>query len=352
MQGKYVLVFAMGIAAPACGGAESTTSEPIFGSLHAAVEVSEVDNDVTAILFTVVAADQGCDGEAITSELVPLEAEALSASLGGSGTHAFADGFFVLEPGDYRICATPLVGDASSPVCGSAEAQATVAPNETTELVLVSQCEAVDNGGLDVVVTLNDAPVVTDLTFTPSKFITVCESLTASATASDPNADELTYDWSIVSGPDGASLSGSGASATFAGAAGSYSLQLTVSDGYGGSGRLTFPVHVADSTCVVPDEVQALFTQNCGPCHISGRSGGLGLADAVSSYAGLVNQASSAAACVARVRVAPGDPAASYLIAKLRGAPDICGTPMPRNAPQLADADLAAIEAWITSLPH
>lgn len=51
------------------------------------------------------------------------------------------------------------------------------------------------------------------------------------------------------------------------------------------------------------------------------------------------------------VRVKPGDPAGSYLIKKLRGAPGIKGDRMPRGAKPLAESEIAAIEAWIKSLP-
>jgi hypothetical protein len=51
------------------------------------------------------------------------------------------------------------------------------------------------------------------------------------------------------------------------------------------------------------------------------------------------------------LRVKPGDPANSYLMRKLRGAPGIKGERMPRGAKPLAPAEIAVIEAWIKSLP-
>jgi hypothetical protein len=53
-----------------------------------------------------------------------------------------------------------------------------------------------------------------------------------------------------------------------------------------------------------------------------------------------------------RVRVIAGDPAGSYLIAKLRNIPPICGVQMPRNRPPLPEEEIATIEAWIAGLPH
>jgi len=53
-----------------------------------------------------------------------------------------------------------------------------------------------------------------------------------------------------------------------------------------------------------------------------------------------------------QVLVAAGEPAASYLIAKLRNSAGICGAPMPRNRPALSEEQIQLIEAWIGALPH
>jgi len=51
------------------------------------------------------------------------------------------------------------------------------------------------------------------------------------------------------------------------------------------------------------------------------------------------------------LRVKPGDPANSYIIKKLRGAPDIKGDRMPRDSRPLTAQEISAFEAWIKSLP-
>ena len=51
------------------------------------------------------------------------------------------------------------------------------------------------------------------------------------------------------------------------------------------------------------------------------------------------------------LRVKPGDPAGSYLIKKLRGAPDIKGDRMPRGGRPLSEQEIATFEAWVKSLP-
>jgi hypothetical protein len=65
----------------------------------------------------------------------------------------------------------------------------------------------------------------------------------------------------------------------------------------------------------------------------------------------MVSKPVRSAACASALLVAPQDPANSYLIAKLRALPGICGTPMPRNAPPLPEQEIAAIESWIAALP-
>jgi hypothetical protein len=47
------------------------------------------------------------------------------------------------------------------------------------------------------------------------------------------------------------------------------------------------------------------------------------------------------------LRVAPGDPANSYLIQKLEGRSDISGVRMPILGPYLTDGQLASIRRWI-----
>jgi hypothetical protein len=353
MRSKFVsgcVVLSCGLVAWGCGDDPATGEAS--GTLRAAVELSEVSHDVTAVRIDVVGAGEACDASPLASETVSLEGEALPNSLTGSGTHAFGDGFFVLPVGAYRACATPLVFDAPSTECGVAESDVDVSAGSSAEVVLISQCLGEGNGGADVVVSLNDSPVITEVALDPSKFISVCESLQMNATATDANGDDLTYTWSVTSGTDAGRLRADGASAVFSGAPGEYELTLGVDDGHGGSASLSFSVHVSDAVCSVPAAVQDIFSARCAPCHTSGSSGGLKLDPASASFANLVGVNASSTSCADRVRVVPGDSASSYLIAKLRGASDICGVPMPRNLPALPEEEIQAIEAWIDALPH
>jgi mono/diheme cytochrome c family protein len=219
-------------------------------------------------------------------------------------------------------------------------------------VVLYAQCDSEGAGALDAVIALNDQPEISALDIAPSKFISSCESATLVATASDDNGDALSYSWTVVDGPDGALLNATAGTATFSGPAGEYSLEVSVDDGHGGVNALQFPLHVAAAVCEVPAPVQAIFASRCAPCHTTGSSGSLHLDPASASYSALVGVVASAAACSAQQRVVPGDAAASYLVAKLRGSAGICGARMPRNAPALPEEEIVTIESWINSLPH
>ena len=86
----------------------------------------------------------------------------------------------------------------------------------------------------------------------------------------------------------------------------------------------------------------------CVTCHTDSRStftAGLNLDHAV-AYAQLVNVASRERPDV--LRVAPGNPDASYLIHKVEGQPGIIGRQMPFNGPPfLTGGQIAIMRRWI-----
>ena len=339
----------------------SCSSEPLgeaderAGTLRAAIEFGPSTHDVTAVRFDLVAADAGCDAPAVSTLTVLLEAELAPASVTGgeAASHHFASALLTAAPGAYRACATPLRADSSaSEACAQASELTTISAELTRQLSLVSQCQGTNAGGLDVAVSLNDPPRITDVAVTPSTFITVCESANIAATAEDPNGDGLSFSWSVVSGPDGGRLRSTDGSATFFGAPGDYVLRVAATDTHAAEASFLLPVRVTDATCSVPPEVQTIITSQCAPCHTTGSSGGLKLDPADVGYTALVNHNASAAACNSRVRVVPGDAVNSYLIAKLRNTPGICGLPMPRNRAALPEEQIQTIEAWINGLPH
>jgi hypothetical protein len=352
MQTRISFVLGVSCSLLSACGEQGPGNDGPTGRLGATIEASSTANDATAVRVDVVSSEEDCDAEPMFTKTVSLAAGTLPESDAGPVARAFAGALFVLLPGSYRVCATPLAGENPSEQCGRADATADVAAEVTTEVALTSQCAGEGKGGIGVVVSLNDAPEITSIELDPSQWISVCESVHLGASATDPNGDPLTYAWSVTGGPNGSSLHTANESATFSGPAGDYELALTVEDGHGGADSFTFPIHVSDAVCEVPEAVQQIFTGRCSPCHTVNSSAGLRLDPSAASYANLVGVGSSAAACSSRTRVIPGNSADSYLIAKLRGEPGICGLRMPRNLPALPEDEIQTIADWIDGLPH
>lgn len=224
-------------------GVEQREHDGPTGQLRMAIAGDDTAHDVVFIAFKVVHEDESCDDDGLASV---LERESLST---GGGSHRFSDHLFVLAPGRYRACATPLTDNFTpSRECERAEGVVTVSAGTTTEIMLVSQCHGTPNGAGDVIVTLNDPPRIDDLLIDRSKFIQACERVVITAEAHDPNGDTLTTTWAIVSHPPGGAgrISGSGAFITFTpDAIGDYTLMVTVSDPLGGTASLMFPIHAS-----------------------------------------------------------------------------------------------------------
>lgn len=96
-------------------------------------------------------------------------------------------------------------------------------------------------------------------------------------------------------------------------------------------------------------EIQAsVFTPSCAFSSCHGPSGSAASLDLTEghAYGELVGVASTGAPD--RVRVVPGDPDASYLVAKLAADADIVGEPMPSGDPDGLDPDLLErVRSWI-----
>jgi uncharacterized protein (TIGR03118 family) len=114
-------------------------------------------------------------------------------------------------------------------------------------------------------------------------------------------------------------------------------------------------VTVANNAPPAPTLTQiqaAVFTPLCSGCHngsqpANGALPGSQNLTAGNSYASLVNVASHEQPSLLRVK--PGDPANSYLIQKLQGAPGISGERMPLGGPYLDAATIAQIQSWIAA---
>lgn len=99
-------------------------------------------------------------------------------------------------------------------------------------------------------------------------------------------------------------------------------------------------------------EIQSIFATTCSgsPCHTGiGNSGGLtDLESYADGYTELVGAPEECGSATYSTRVVPGDPAASFLMAKLDHTQD-CGDEMPLLLPQLDLATRNGIRAWIAS---
>lgn len=94
-------------------------------------------------------------------------------------------------------------------------------------------------------------------------------------------------------------------------------------------------------------DVQPIFSKSCAlrGCHgATLPKEGLDLSSGA-SYSNLVNVA--AKECTGRLRVKPGDPAASYLVNKLMGVNLCFGSQMPKSGTSLPKAELDSIGTWI-----
>ena len=98
---------------------------------------------------------------------------------------------------------------------------------------------------------------------------------------------------------------------------------------------------------------QRIFAPNCtfSSCHGEGGAGGNLNLTAGQAFAQLVSHACDNAQARADglLRVAPGDPAHSFLLMKLHSVDTKYGVRMPQSAPALADAQIASIQQWIAS---
>ncbi len=120
--------------------------------------------------------------------------------------HLFADAFFLVDAGCYNVQTTPLQdnGEASADCESAHRDRVSVEDGQTTEILLINQCEGVERGGLDVVSSINHPPELENLEY--QKFVSSCPAeVQVCATASDPDGDPLEFAWSST---DAGELSG------------------------------------------------------------------------------------------------------------------------------------------------
>ena len=113
---------------------------------------------------------------------------------------------------------------------------------------------------------LNNSPLISSLVANPTSILTSAAT-TITCSASDADGDTLTYSWSAVSG----TISGTGSAITWTApaAASTYVINVTVSDGQGGTAQLSVNVVVAaPSNNALPDTGQTgSYTTTFGEDH-------------------------------------------------------------------------------------
>jgi hypothetical protein len=256
------LVFAaallpLGCSSNASGVGTRSEVDEQTGTLKLALSSDLDTHGVASVSFAVLHPGQPCSGFLVEEQIVPLQGEPLppfspdGGSLlpeGGGGNHPFGDAFFVLNPGQFSVCATPLdaMGNPSTE-CQQTSTDVTVFTGATTEVLLVMKCMGTPTGGLDTVGILNTPPTLTDLFITPSKFIHTfgCENDTATLTAeaTDPDGDAVTFTWELLD--TGNTITGQTIRIRAGTTVQDTQVLLTVADVFGASTSLQFPIHIS-----------------------------------------------------------------------------------------------------------
>lgn len=201
-------------ALTACADQGSTPAEELAretGRMALTVDILD-DTDVAGMQYTITGVD--CEtGEPLeppyvvetTKDLEDLLLPGANQDLAqqpfdaGSG-HLFADSFFWLPEGCYDVVAQPVnaAGEPSQDCAAASQDGVPVFDGQTTEILLINQCENDAYGGLDVIAALNHAPQISDIVYEPSKF--TCEDQTKiCVTVTDPDSDPLTAEWRPLS---------------------------------------------------------------------------------------------------------------------------------------------------------
>lgn len=173
------------------------------------------------------------------------------------GVHHVADCFFVVSPGVWEVTELEVIGnDGNALECCTEEyvSELTVTEGLTSEFAVELSCDLTGPGAIDIYGWLNRPPIITALSYHPSKFTYPCMPVFFTAYAIDREDDHIRYTWEVVSSPAPFySLFGKRGWASFiATVPGTYQLRLTVMDEHGLFTDLTFPVHVAGWTPTAP----------------------------------------------------------------------------------------------------
>ncbi len=233
------------------GADVSWQGEGGLATINTALSLGAASHDVTKIRFTVVTGFD-CNAPPEAQEVIDLAPEPLpqfmepDKTIGGN--HPFATSVFVLEPGDYVVCAEPLTAAGlPSDECVPSMAEMEIRDGEATEIVMVSQCKGQVSGVGQATLTLNDPPMIVDADVSPGLSVACSTPVTITVTASDINGDPIVHLYQVAEAPAGAvaQVVGNGQSATFTtNTAGAYTIRVNVADPYGAFSSLDLPLNV------------------------------------------------------------------------------------------------------------
>jgi hypothetical protein len=247
----------LSLAAVGCAGPGNDGGDGGGGGARGEGELSvalgAAGHGVTGLRIDIVRAEENCSGSAVATQTLLVDA-ALPVDSDEAAATEPARQSFTLPPGEFRVCVTPLSGDAPSDRCDSGEALVSVSAGETTEAAVTLQCRDEDDGVIQTIVDLNEAPNIDSLAIDPGISITVCDTVTLSLDASDADGDELTTEWTagdpLRLRPYEGTLEANGTEATFSATlAGSYIVNVTVDDGSGGRDELRIDIQVTAAEC-------------------------------------------------------------------------------------------------------
>ena len=180
----------------ACQGSEGGGT----GTVHLAL--AQPSAAVAAIAYAVT-----CDDGASWSAYVDMEEEGLPGHV--SADHEgwpFADLFFVTGATSCQVQATAMDAPGEPAAsCEPASATIAVTPDVTTEALLVITCAGDPGGGADLVVLINQAPVVEVISVAPALEVPSCELVRVTPTVSDADGDDVELGF-VVDGPAGGQL--------------------------------------------------------------------------------------------------------------------------------------------------
>ncbi|HET7543908.1 MAG TPA: hypothetical protein VFK05_28750 [Polyangiaceae bacterium] len=326
--GALVASFAVTAALAGCASAPEPSSGDTegVGSIGLELQVGG------AVLNEISYAIAGPGNYTKSGTLNVAHSSVVSAVLGG-----------IPEGHGYTITLTGTTTDGTTSCSGSGTFD--VVAHETSSVSVHLLCHrASTTGSVRVGGTFNVCPVIDGVTASPAEVLvggTIALATSAYDTDRAPSA--LSYAWTASTGSfDDATSAAPIFTCTVPGPV---TLTVTVSDGDPAESCAAKASTLVTCTPTAAD-VQSIIDANCVSCHSGAKPArGLDLVDirtAVNVPAG---------GCPAKLRIAPGQAAHSYLVDKLLGAAQdggcFSGKQMPLNKTPLSESDIAIIRAWI-----